>query len=183
MLKFTPDHEWLLIENDFATVGITQFAQEQLGDLVFVELPKLGAMLQPGGIAAVVESVKAASEVYAPIGGEVIEVNARVSEDPTLVNSDPTGTGWLFKLMIADKTQLDSLMDEPAYRTLIAGLERFPGRLNLGVFSGRREYDSSFLLGGGSMEWRSHIRKTCAPVWWRRLKLGRPDRKLRTSIV
>jgi glycine cleavage system H protein len=119
MLKYTPDHEWILIENDSATVGITQFAQEQLGDLVFVELPKPGAVLQPGGVAAVVESVKAASEVYAPIGGEVIEVNQRVVEDPTLVNSDPTGTGWLFKLKIADKSQLDKLMDEPAYQALI----------------------------------------------------------------
>jgi glycine cleavage system H protein len=119
MLKYTPDHEWLLIENDSATVGITQFAQEQLGDLVFVELPKPGTLLQPHGVAAVVESVKAASEVYAPIGGEVVEVNQRVVEDPALVNSDPTGVGWLFKMKIADKSQLDKLMDEPAYRTLI----------------------------------------------------------------
>jgi glycine cleavage system H protein len=121
MLKYTPDHEWILIENDSATVGITQFAQEQLGDLVFVELPKLGMVLQASGVAAVVESVKAASEVYAPIGGEVVEVNQRVAEDPTLVNSDPTGTGWLFKMKIADKSQLDRLMDEPAYRALIEG--------------------------------------------------------------
>jgi glycine cleavage system H protein len=119
MLKYTPDHEWLLIENDSATVGITQFAQEQLGDLVFVELPKLGAVLQPGAAAAVVESVKAASDVYAPIGGEVTEVNQRVTEDPTLVNSDPAGSGWLFKMKIADKTQLDKLMDEPAYQALV----------------------------------------------------------------
>jgi glycine cleavage system H protein len=121
MLKYTPDHEWILIENDSATVGITQFAQEQLGDLVFVELPKLGMVLQASGVAAVVESVKAASEVYAPIGGEVVEINQRVVEDPTLVNADPTGTGWLFKLKIADKSQLDKLMDEPAYQALIEG--------------------------------------------------------------
>jgi glycine cleavage system H protein len=120
MLKYTPDHEWLLIENDSATVGITQFAQEQLGDLVFVELPKPGTVLQPGGVAAVVESVKAASEVYAPVGGEVVEVNQRVSDDPTLVNSDPTGTGWLFKMKLADTSQLDKLMDEPAYGALLA---------------------------------------------------------------
>ena len=120
MLKFTPDHEWLLIENDCATVGITQFAQEQLGDLVFVELPKPGTVLQPGDVAAVVESVKAASEVYAPVGGEVVEVNQRVSDDPTLVNSDPTGSGWLFKMKLADTSQLDKLMDEPAYGALIA---------------------------------------------------------------
>jgi glycine cleavage system H protein len=119
MLKYTPDHEWLLIENDSATVGITQFAQEQLGDLVFVELPKLGAVLQSGGAAAVVESVKAASDVYAPIGGEVTEVNPRVTEDPTLINSDPTGAGWLFKMKIADKSQLDKLMDEQAYQALV----------------------------------------------------------------
>jgi glycine cleavage system H protein len=119
MLKYTPDHEWLLIENDSATVGITQFAQEQLGDLVFVELPKPGAKLQPGAPAAVVESVKAASDVYAPIGGEVTEINQRVTEDPTLVNSDPSGAGWLFKMKIADKTQLDKLMDEPAYLALV----------------------------------------------------------------
>jgi len=119
MLKYTPDHEWLLIENDSATVGITQFAQEQLGDLVFVELPKPGAVLQAGGVAAVVESVKAASEVYAPVGGEVVEVNQRVADDPTLVNSDPTGNGWLFKMRLADKSQVDKLMDEPAYAALI----------------------------------------------------------------
>lgn len=119
MLKFTPDHEWLLIEDDCATVGITQFAQEQLGDLVFVELPKVGTVLKPAGVAAVVESVKAASEVYAPLGGEVIETNQRVTEDPTLVNSDPTGSGWLFKMNIADRSQVDQLLDEPAYRALV----------------------------------------------------------------
>ncbi len=121
MLKYTPDHEWLLIENDSATVGITQFAQEQLGDLVFVELPKPGAVLRAGGVAAVVESVKAASEVYAPVDGEVVEVNQRVADDPTLVNSDPTGNAWLFKMKIADQSQLDKLMNEQAYRALIAG--------------------------------------------------------------
>ena len=119
MLKYTPDHEWLLIEDDCATVGITQFAQEQLGDLVFVELPKVGAVLEPTGVAAVVESVKAASEVYTPIGGEVIEINQRVIDDPTLVNSDPTGGGWLFKMKIADRSQLDQLLDEPAYQALV----------------------------------------------------------------
>lgn len=120
MLKYTSDHEWLLVENDRATVGITGFAQERLGDLVFVDLPKQGARLKAGGAAAVVESVKAASDVYAPIDGEVIDVNADVTADPTLVNSDPTGKGWLFKLKIADPSQLERLMDEAAYRALVA---------------------------------------------------------------
>src|SRR5262245_34988536 len=120
MLKFTSDHEWLLVENDRATVGITNYAQEHLGDLVFVDLPKPGARVQAGGAAAVVESVKAASDVYAPIDGEVIEVNAEVTADPTLINSDPTGKGWLFKLKIADPSQLDRLMDEAAYQALIS---------------------------------------------------------------
>lgn len=120
MLKFTADHEWLLIENDSATVGITAYAQEQLGDLVFVDLPKPGARVTAGGAAAVVESVKAASDVYAPIDGEVVEANAEVAADPTLVNSDPTGKGWLFKVKIADPSQLDGLMDEAAYRALVA---------------------------------------------------------------
>ena len=120
MLKFTSDHEWVLIDNEAATVGITQFAEEKLGDLVFVQLPKLGAALNAGGAAAVVESVKAASDVYAPIDGEVIEVNQQVVDDPTLVNSDPTGKGWLFKVRISDQSQLAKLLDEPAYRALIA---------------------------------------------------------------
>jgi glycine cleavage system H protein len=123
MLKYTSDHEWLMIENDTATVGITTFAQEQLGDLVFVELPKPGSTLKAGGGAAVVESVKAASDVYAPIDGEVIEANQRVVEDPTLINSDPTGAGWLFKVRIADPSQLDKLIDENAYQTLVANVE------------------------------------------------------------
>jgi len=120
MLKFTSDHEWVLIDNEAGTVGITQFAQEKLGDLVFVQLPKLGTALNAGGAAAVVESVKAASDVYAPIDGEVIEVNQQVVDDPTLVNSDPTGKGWLFKVRISDQSQLAKLLDEPAYRALIA---------------------------------------------------------------
>ncbi len=120
MLKFTSDHEWILINNDSATVGITAYAQEKLGDLVFVQLPKPGAVLQAGAAAAVVESVKAASDVYAPINGEITEVNQQVVDDPTLVNSDPAGKGWLFRLRIADRSQLDGLMDEAAYRALIA---------------------------------------------------------------
>ena len=120
MLKFTSDHEWILVNNDSATVGVTAYAQEKLGDLVFVQLPKPGTVLQAGAAAAVVESVKAASDVYAPINGEITEVNQQVVDDPTLVNSDPTGKGWLFRLRIADRSQLDGLMDEAAYRALIA---------------------------------------------------------------
>jgi glycine cleavage system H protein len=120
MMKYTADHEWVSVENDSATVGITPFAQEMLGDLVFVQLPKKGAQLQAGAAAAVVESVKAASDVYAPISGEVIEVNEQVVKDPTLVNSDPTAKGWLFKLKIADLSQIDKLLDAAAYQALIA---------------------------------------------------------------
>ena len=120
MMKFTSDHEWILVDKDLATIGITPFAQERLGDLVFVQLPELGAVLEAGGAAAVVESVKAASDVYAPIKGEVIEINQQVANDPALVNSDPTGKGWLFKVKIADRSQLDKLMDERAYQALIA---------------------------------------------------------------
>jgi glycine cleavage system H protein len=120
MMKFTSDHEWILVDKDSATVGITPFAQEKLGDLVFVQLPKLGATLEAGGAAAVVESVKAASDVYAPIKGEVIEVNQQVIDDPSIVNADPTGRGWLFKVKIGDRSQLDKLMDEQAYEALIA---------------------------------------------------------------
>jgi glycine cleavage system H protein len=121
MLKFTPDHEWILVEDDFATVGITQYAQEQLGDVVYVQLPKLGASFEAGATAVVVESVKAASDVYAPIKGEIVEVNQDVSDNPSLVNSDPTGKGWLFKVKIGDRLQLDKLMDEQVYRALIGG--------------------------------------------------------------
>jgi glycine cleavage system H protein len=121
MLKFTTDHEWIRVESDCATVGITSYAQEQLGDVVFVELPKLGASFEAGAAAVVVESVKAASEVYAPIKGEIVEVNQEVSDTPSLINSDPTGKGWLFKVKIADRSQLDKLMDEQAYGALVGG--------------------------------------------------------------
>jgi glycine cleavage system H protein len=121
MLKFTSDHEWILIEDDCATVGITDHAQEQLGDLVFVQLPKPGTTLKAGGVAAVVESVKAASEVYAPIDGEVIAVNDDAARDPTLINSDPMNKGWLFKLKVSERRQFDVLLDEQAYRSVIDG--------------------------------------------------------------
>ena len=120
MLKFTNEHEWLLIEGDIATVGITQYAQEQLGDLVFVELPAPGSGFERGAAAAVVESVKAASEVYAPISGEIMNVNQSIVDDPSLVNSDPMGKGWFFKMKIADPSQIETLMDEAAYRSLVS---------------------------------------------------------------
>jgi glycine cleavage system H protein len=119
MLKFTTDHEWLRLDGEVATVGITSFAQDKLGDLVFVELPRVGAKFKKGAAAATVESVKAASDVYAPVSGEVIEVNAKVSTEPALVNSAPTGEGWLFKMKIADATELGALLDEQAYNATI----------------------------------------------------------------
>lgn len=124
MLKFTSDHEWILVENDSATVGITPYAQEKLGDVVFVQLPKVGESFEAGAAAVVVESVKAASDVYAPIKGEIVGVNQTVVDDPSLVNSDPTGKGWLFKMKIADRSQLDKLLDEHAYKALIDGASR-----------------------------------------------------------
>jgi glycine cleavage system H protein len=113
---YTSDHEWLQIEGDVATVGITDFAQSQLGDVVFVELPKVGRQLKKAEAAAVVESVKAASDVYAPITGEVVAVNEAITAEPALVNSDAAGKAWFFKLRIADKSELGGLMDEAAYK-------------------------------------------------------------------
>src|SRR5450631_2325216 len=113
---FTSDHEWLRIEGDVATIGITDYAQTQLGDVVFVELPKVGRTLKKAEAAAVVESVKAASDVYAPISGEVLEVNEAIVSEPALVNSDAGGNAWFFKLRIADKNELGGLMDEAAYK-------------------------------------------------------------------
>ncbi len=119
MLKFTSDHEWIRLDGEVATVGITDHAQQQLGDLVFVELPKIGTALKKGVAAAVVESVKAASEVYAPVAGEVIEVNDALGKEPGLVNADPMGRGWIFKMRIGDRAQLEQLMDEAAYRAAL----------------------------------------------------------------
>lgn len=119
MLKFTQEHEWVRIEGDVATVGITQHAQERLGDLVFVELPAAGKRFEKGAPAAVVESVKAASEVYAPISGEVVEANPAIVADPSLVNSDPMGAGWFFKLKLANRAEVDALMDADAYKMLV----------------------------------------------------------------
>lgn len=120
MLKYTSDHEWIFVENNSATIGITAFAQEKLGDLVFVQLPKVGTILKAGGAAAIMKSVKAASDVYAPINGEVIGINEQVIQNPTLVNTDPAGKGWLFKVKVTDQSQLDNLLEEPAYHALIA---------------------------------------------------------------
>ena len=115
-VKYSEDHEWVRVEGNVATVGITDYAQEQLGDIVFVELPEPGRALEQGKDAAVIESVKAASEIVAPIGGEVTEGNAALTDDPSLANSDPTGEGWFFKMTIGDPSQLDKLMDEAAYK-------------------------------------------------------------------
>ena len=114
-LKYTKDHEWIRTTGDTADVGITDYAQQQLGDVVFVELPKVGRTLKKAEAAAVVESVKAASDVYAPITGEVLEVNDALAAEPALVNSDAGGKAWFFKLKIADKSELGGLMDEAAY--------------------------------------------------------------------
>ena len=119
MLKYTDEHEWLKLEGDIATVGITQHATTQLGDLVFVQLPEVGAKLTKGASAAVVESVKAASDVFAPLTGEVVAVNQAIVKDPSLVNSDPQGQGWFFKLKLADIKAWDGLKDEAAYNKLI----------------------------------------------------------------
>ncbi|HEV7254574.1 MAG TPA: glycine cleavage system protein GcvH [Mesorhizobium sp.] len=116
---FTPDHEWLRVEGDTATVGITDYAQEQLGDLVYVELPEVGRKVAKGDTAVVVESVKAASDVYAPADGEITDVNAGLSSEPALVNSAPTGDGWLWKMRLSDPDQLSGLMDEAGYRATI----------------------------------------------------------------
>jgi glycine cleavage system H protein len=113
---YTEEHEWIRLEGDTATVGITDFAQGQLGDIVFVEVPEAGRQVQKGGDAAVVESVKAASDVYAPVSGEVIEGNAALADDPSLVNSAPEGEGWFFKLRLSNPSELDSLMDADAYK-------------------------------------------------------------------
>ena len=121
-IKFSEDHEWILVEGDIGTIGITGYAQEQLGDVVFVELPEAGKTLAKGDEAAVVESVKAASEIYAPVSGEVAEANDALAEDPAKVNSDPQGEGWFFKMKIADPSELDGLMDEAAYKTYVEGL-------------------------------------------------------------
>ncbi|MBV7258097.1 glycine cleavage system protein GcvH [Erythrobacter crassostreae] len=119
---FTDEHEWIDVEGESATVGITDYAQEQLGDIVFVELPDVGAMLDKGGDAAVVESVKAASDVYAPITGEVTEGNSALEDEPALVNSSPEEEGWFFRMTIGDRDELEGLMDDKAYKAFVDNL-------------------------------------------------------------
>ncbi|MEM7729945.1 MAG: glycine cleavage system protein GcvH [Pseudomonadota bacterium] len=121
-LKFSKDHEWIRMEGDTATVGISDYAQKQLGDVVFVELPQVGDEVDAGGEIAVVESVKAASEVYAPVAGEVTEVNEALEGAPETVNAAPTGEGWFIKMSVSDASQLDALMDEAAYKDYCEGL-------------------------------------------------------------
>lgn len=123
MLKFSEDHEWMLIEEGIATVGITDHAQNALGDIVFVEVPEVGAEFAKGDDAAVVESVKAASEVYAPLTGKVTAVNDNLEGEPAKVNSSPMDDGWFFKMTVADASELDGLMDEAAYGEFVAGLD------------------------------------------------------------
>lgn len=118
-LYFTKEHEWIKVDGDVATVGITDFAQAQLGDIVFVEVPEAGRQVSQGGEAAVVESVKAASDVYAPVSGEVVEGNAALEADPSLVNSAPEGEGWFFKLRLSDNEQLNGLMNADQYKAFV----------------------------------------------------------------
>ena len=121
-VKFTDEHEWIRLDGDIATVGITDYAQNQLGDVVYVELPKPGQKVEKGKQAAVVESVKAASEVFAPVTGEVVEANQALADEPATVNADPMGRGWFMKLRLANKSELDGLMDEAAYKKFVEGL-------------------------------------------------------------
>lgn len=118
-VKFSEDHEWVRVEGDVGTIGITAFAQQQLGDVVYVEVPEVGTSVEKGGEVAVVESVKAASELYAPLDGEVVESNGGLADDPAAVNNDPEGAGWFFKMKIADAGQLSELMDEAAYKAFV----------------------------------------------------------------
>ena len=120
-LKYTDEHEWVRVEGDVAVVGISDYAQEQLGDVVFVELPDIGKGVEKGGEAAVVESVKAASEVYAPVSGEVVDVNEPLNDDPALVNRSPTADGWFLKIRMSDPSELDKLMDEAGYLKFVQG--------------------------------------------------------------
>ena len=122
MLRFSKDHEWVRVDGNTARIGISDYAQAQLGDVVFVELPEIGKVLKKGAEAAVVESVKAASEVYAPVGGTVTAVNTALVDDPATVNADPLGAGWFVEVSLADAAELDGLMDEAAYGAFVAEL-------------------------------------------------------------
>lgn len=120
--KFTKDHEWISLEGDLARIGITDYAQEQLGDVVFVELPEAGRQVEQGNDAAVVESVKAASEVYAPVSGEIVEPNVKLKDEPALVNQDPAEGGWFFTMKVSNPDELNDLMDEAAYADYVKEL-------------------------------------------------------------
>lgn len=120
--RYSKDHEYVLLDGDVATIGITDYAQSQLGDIVFIDLPPIGKKVDKGKEFAVIESVKAASEVYSPLSGEVVEVNPELGETPALVNDDPLGRGWLVKLCASDRAELDSLMDEAAYAAFLKTL-------------------------------------------------------------
>ena len=120
MIKYTEDHEWLTIDDNIATVGITHHAQDALGDVVFVDLPEVGKTFEPKAVAGVVESVKAAADVYMPVSGEITEVNEALRADPSLANSDPLGSGWFFKVKLSNPSELDALMDETSYTTFSA---------------------------------------------------------------
>jgi glycine cleavage system H protein len=121
-VKYTDEHEWIGIEGDVGTIGISAYAQEQLGDVVFVDVPQAGRKVAKGESVAVVESVKAASDIYAPASGEIIEANAGLAETPGDVNTEPMGKGWFFKMKLADKSELDGLMDQAAYEAFVKGL-------------------------------------------------------------
>jgi glycine cleavage system H protein len=118
-MKYTEDHEWLRVEGDLVVVGITAHASEQLGDVVFVELPEAGGTVSSGDEVVVIESVKAASDIRAPLDGDIVEVNTELADNPGMVNEDPTGKAWFFKMKVADMSKLDGLMDEAAYKDLI----------------------------------------------------------------
>lgn len=122
-VRYSQEHEWIRIDGDLAVVGITDYAQDQLGDVVYVELPEVGRRIEKAAEAAVVESVKAASEVYAPASGEVVAINEALHDDPSAVNSDPEGAGWFLKLRLDDPSELDQLMDAEAYRKYLESLE------------------------------------------------------------
>ena len=122
IVKYTKEHEWIRVEEGVGVVGITEYAQEQLGDIVYVELPEVGAAMTQGAEAAVVESVKAASEIYAPVGGEVTEVNQNLADNPGTVNTDAMGEGWFFKMKIADTGEADRLMDVVDYQDYVESL-------------------------------------------------------------
>ena len=121
-VRYSEEHEWVRLDGDVATIGITDYAQQQLGDVVFVEVPQVGRKVEKGESVAVVESVKAASDIFAPVSGEVVEANAALADSPGDVNAEPMGKGWFFKIRIADKAQLDGLMDEAAYDAFVKSL-------------------------------------------------------------